>query len=272
MRSVLIVSVSLLFASLFNPTTAYTCGVDEDCLIGERTYRIRMPDPATNPAKKPGAIIYLHGYSGSAAGVMRNKNMGKAVADMGLALVAPKSAYRGWAIPDNPSNRPEVEFDYFDKLLTELVSKHGIDPDKIMVSGFSGGGMTVWNLACRMSERFIGFVPISGTFWAPVPDTCPAPPANVSHIHGTSDPVVPIEGRPIADTHQGSVTKTLSMYAELGGYNTPPEVYEDAGLECSSRENPDGKILEYCSHPGGHSLKTLYVTRSWDRFLKQTEN
>ena len=57
--------------------------------------------------------------------------------------------------------------------------------------------MMVWHLACYRGASFAGFAPMSGTFWEPVPETCPTGPVNLIHYHGTKDPVVPLTGRQI---------------------------------------------------------------------------
>jgi len=94
----------------------------------------------------------------------------------------------------------------------------------MMATGFSAGGMMVWNLVCDRSTLFAGFAPIAGTFWEPMPTSCAAPPASVVHIHGTSDKTVPLLGRPIAGTHQGQVPTALEMYARHGDFSKPVSV------------------------------------------------
>ena len=66
------------------PTLALACGIDTDCTIGDRTYRIAMPDGTPK-----GALIHAHGYRGTAQGVVRNRSLRGAVNGLGLALIAP---------------------------------------------------------------------------------------------------------------------------------------------------------------------------------------
>ncbi len=263
------VFAAVLLAGLLNlvpPVMA--CGAETDCLIGERTYRIRMPE-GHDGEKKVGAIFFMHGWRGSAAGVMRNKSLGKAVSDLGLALVAPKSAFEDWAIPGTPSGAEPVELEYFDALIAEVTSKYPIDSSKLVASGFSAGGMMVWNLACDRGDRFAGFVPIAGTFWEPTPTSCSSPPVNLIHIHGTTDKMVPIKGRPIGQTRQGNVNEVLAMYSGDGGYRKERS-YTVSGLElaCEESTNPERRILELCLHSGGHSMKKGYLIHAWKRLTE----
>ncbi len=130
------------------------------------------------------------------------------------------------------------------------------------MTGFSSGAMLVWNLACNEGTLFAGFAPISGTFWAPIPARCPNLPVSLIHFHGISDPVVPIVGRAIADSGQGDVMDALAMFAKEGDFGPEKRVPAE-GLDCKRRENPEGKILEFCSHPGGHYYKASFVRRAW---------
>jgi len=263
-----------LSGSAFAIIPAYACGPDSDCMLGQRTYRIQMPE--TSGGKKPlGAIIFAHGYRGSAAGLMKNKGLSRTIADMGLVFVAPKSAGEDWDIPNAPNPGNNLDFAYFKRLKKELVQRHGVDGDRIMVSGFSAGGMMVWNLACRLGDTFAAYAPIAGTFWAPVPEACPAMPVPLIHIHGTSDKIVPLKGRPIGSTRQGDVYRALKMAAAKGGLDAWKSVgIEDSGvgegdgstLACQERKAQTGEILRFCVHPGGHSMRAKWVAQAWNVF------
>ncbi|MEO1248475.1 MAG: polyhydroxybutyrate depolymerase [Pseudomonadota bacterium] len=254
-----ILVASAMFVASAQPADA--CGPDTDCQIGDRTYRIRMPE--NHDGQSPvGAIMYMHGWRGSAAGVMKNGSLGKAVSDLGLALIAPKSYNQDWDIQNSPSQVGLYEIDFFDRLLTDVTQRFPIDPDRIMATGFSAGGMMTWTLACERGDRFVGFAPIAGTFWAPVPESCPSAPVHLMHVHGTTDTMVPLGGRPIADTAQGDVMEALAMFASAGEF-TGSDVFTEGELRCDRKTNPAGKILELCLHDGGHSFRTEYVVRAW---------
>ena len=255
-----LVTMLILLLIPVESRTAAACGPDSDCRLGDRTYRIRMP-AGHNGSTSVGAIIYMHGYRGTAAAIMRNKAFGSAVSDLGVALVAPKSLGDDWSIPNAPREYTD-DFVFFDRLLEDITTRFAIDPKRIMATGFSAGGMMVWNLACQRGESFAGFAPIAGTFWAPIPESCPSPPVHLLHTHGTTDRTVPLRGRPIQKTHQGDVYKALSLFGEAGNFGSS-ETYEVLDLKCERRLNPEGRALELCLHPGGHRFKREYVVRAW---------
>lgn len=266
----LLFSITMIFviASVFSDHSAHACGPETDCKIGpDRHYRIKMPDEHDGQTKI-GAIVFAHGYRGSAAGAMRNKNLIRMADDLGVALVAVKSFSDDWRIPGVPRNTNtdgRLEYDYFEAVIADLASRFPIDADRLLMTGFSAGGMMVWNLACHRSELFAGYAPMSGTFWMPEPETCTSPAANILHLHGDADPVVPLKGRKIADTHQGDVQAVLKMYAAYGKFS-PKRTETRNDWQCETRSNANGQFLDFCLFEGGHSFKTSHVRRAWERF------
>ncbi|MFK7943193.1 MAG: PHB depolymerase family esterase [Paracoccaceae bacterium] len=242
------------------PFAANACGQDTDCKIGDRVYRIAMPENVEGPI---GALVYNHGYRGSHKGAMKNKSLIALAHGQGMALVSTKSAGDDWLIPGVPSNPDEdgaVEFAYFDAVIEDLVTRHGIVRDRLVASGFSAGGMMVWNLVCHRGDAFAGFVPVAGTFWEPVPQACPSGAVQVVHVHGTSDKIVPLTGRRIAQSKQGSVFDALEMISRVGGYGDRQPMPGIEDLTCAGRAAPGGEVLGFCTHPGGHSFKASYLS------------
>jgi len=150
-------------------------------------------------------------------------------------------------------------------LIQDATTRFPIDRSRLMVSGFSAGGMMVWNLACHRGSSFAAFAPVAGTFWESLPTSCPSAPVNLIHTHGTSDKTVPLNGRRIADTKQGAISDALSLFTRIGGFGSARR-YADRDLDCRRRTNATGKILEYCTHPGGHSIKSKWLERAWRAF------
>lgn len=261
MRAILV----FCFACVCLPEPVVACGPESDCEIAGRSYRIDRPQQAL-----PGALIFAHGYRGSAAGSMRNKGLRRIAHEAGLAFVAAEAADdRGWMIPNRPRNRSNdgrLEFHYFDALIDDLVTRHGVDPDRIVMAGFSAGGMMTWELACNRGDRFRGLIAVAGTFWAPVPARCPNPAKRFVHIHGTSDEVVPLRGRAIADTRQGNVFASLDLLHRAKGFGIHRE-FSAGELGCMRQVDGDGGLLTFCTHSGGHSVKTGWMRTALDLIL-----
>ena len=242
----------LLLASALAAPSAQACGPDTDCRIGERTYRISKPEDAT------GAFIFMHGWRGTADGIMRNTALRKLVADQGFALVAPQSVGIDWSIPNAPRGQRFDELPFFDALLDDLVENLGIARDRIVAGGFSAGGMMTWNLACYRSAEFAGFVAISGTYWSGPPEACPGPAPNMVHIHGMSDRTVPFAGRALADTRQGNVAESFDQMRSKATYELAQPVSEGR-LTCESEREGAGHVLMLCKHGGGHDMPAEFA-------------
>jgi len=248
---------------------ALGCGAATDCLIelggAERSYRIHLPPGG---AEGKGAIVYHHGYRGSAAGAMKNAALTGLADALDVALIAAKSDGDDWQIPGVPSH-PQADVTaplaYSDAVVADAAARFGIDTGRLVATGFSAGGMMVWTLAChRGGAYYAGFVPIAGTFWAPVPESCSGQPANLIHIHGDADRIVPLAGRPIGPSRQGDVGQALAMYRAHGGFGAPVSERRGA-LRCETSENAAGTLLDFCLFEGGHSFRTEHLRMAWDR-------
>ncbi|GFE65057.1 alpha/beta hydrolase family esterase [Litoreibacter roseus] len=263
--------VLLGLAAMYLPMAAgmaSACGAETDCQIGDRMYRIAMPD-GHDGVSEVGAIVFAHGYRGTAQGVMRNRSFRRMASDLGVALIAVDSKGDGWSLPNSPalsSASGAEEVKYFDQMKADAAARFAIDPDQIMVTGFSAGGMMVWTLACERGDDYAGFAPIAGTFWAPIPQSCDAPAANVVHIHGDADRTVPLAGRPVAETHQGDVLETLNMYRSFGGFGEASAEKTD-NMACEMSANEAGKILNFCLFEGGHSFNPAHVSAAWSMIM-----
>lgn len=257
---------ALVVVTAMLPVSASACGPDKRCQIGNRHYYIRMPE-GHDGKTKIGAIVYAHGYRGTAKQVMANKWFRQLGNRMGVAFIAPKSSGGDWSLPNSPSRmrgqKPVDELAYFDRLLEDVSRRFPIDTKRILATGFSAGGMMVWTLACHRSDKFAGFAPIAGTFWRPVPEACTTPPASVIHMHGDRDPTVPLNGRAIGPTYQGAVPKAIEMYAQYGKFGQPVTMRR-GNLRCEHRENSSGEILDFCMFSGGHTFNSDYIRRAWD--------
>ena len=256
--------ISACFLIAFAAPVAEACGRDSDCFVGDRSYRIVLP--AGHDGVVPiGAVIFAHGYRGTADGVMRNQSLTALADDLGVAFVAAQASGPEWNLPGVPSvdARDGVdELAYFDALAADLAGRFGIDQARTLVTGFSSGAMMVWHLACYRGNAYVGYAPMSGTFWEPLPESCPSGPVNLIHYHGDQDPVVPLRGRQIKDAHQGDVFKAVALIERTGDYR-PVEATQTEGVNCARRVNGDGQLVEFCLFPGKHQMKASHILRAW---------
>jgi polyhydroxybutyrate depolymerase len=249
-----------LTALLAGPDAASACGRETDCIVGSRSYRAILPASG----KPRGAVIFAHGYRGSAEGAMASHGLVALAEESGIALVAVNGVDGSWNLPNTPGGHdpagPDEAAD-FEMISKDIERRFGVGPDRTIIAGFSSGGMLVWHLACQRGAHFAGFVAMSGTFWAPVPDHCPEIPRYLAHYHGTVDPVVPMQGRPIREARQGDIHAAIDMLLGQSDFGEPVVSYED-DLTCSERTDGAGRVFELCLFAGGHMFRPDFIARA----------
>ncbi|QEL27145.1 alpha/beta fold hydrolase (plasmid) [Bosea sp. F3-2] len=249
------------------PKPGDACPAGEGCTVASGRYRIILPPPRAETSRS-GAIMYFHGYQGSAEETIADAGLVAVARRLGVALIAPDGAGRSWSFPGSPA-RQRDEFAFVGQVLDDVVSRFGLDPARIMASGFSQGGSMVWYLACRMPTRFAAFAPIAGAFWEPLPVSCEPPRPPLIHVHGTSDTTVPLAGRTLrSGARQGDVFKSLAILAPGGctvawaeatrAYPAPDHLTCRVATGCGGSAR-----LELCLHPGGHKADPAWVEHAW---------
>ena len=249
------------------PPPGDACPTGAGCVVASGSYRIVLPLQATKD-RPVGAIMYFHGYQGSAEEVIADPGLLAVARSLGVALIAPDGAGRSWSYPGSPA-RHRDEFAFVGQVLDDVAARFPIDPRRILASGFSQGGSMVWYLACRMPQRFAAFAPIAGAFWEPLPERCDGPRPPLIHVHGTSDATVPLAGRALrSGARQGDVFRSFAIlapggctasWAETARPGTQPEE-----LACHLSTGCDGPArLELCLHGGGPWTDPAWVERAW---------
>jgi phospholipase/carboxylesterase len=84
-----------------------------------------------------------------------------------------------------------------ERFLGDVLPRHPVDDKKLVLLGFSQGGVMAYSLALRAPERFAGLVALSSWLPQEMADTAPAGDALASLptlvIHGTEDPMIPVD-------------------------------------------------------------------------------
>ncbi|WP_417671619.1 alpha/beta hydrolase family esterase [Roseibium sp.] len=258
----------LAVVSLSAPV-AIACGGESACQVDGGKYYVIKPNELDLEGGIP-AIFYLHGHRGSALNAVRNTAFQKLASDLEVAFIAVQGVEGTWSFPTAPRNRRD-EFTFFDRVLLDAEKRHGVDPVRTLLTGFSSGGFMTWYLACENPGRFAGYAPIAGAFWVPLPRECAAEPPFLFHVHGRTDTVVPLEGRALGGGrwHQGDVFDSFDIWVrQLGLENKGAKSSDERyGFECEYWA-PQTGLLELCLHDGGHNLRTEWISRAWRKLAE----
>lgn len=254
------------FAIIIAAPSAHACSRDTACKVANGTYFIALPEASRRP---PPAIMFLHGYGGSGKGTFRNRALIDALLERGYAVIAPDGSRRpdrdalSWSFhPKFPKMRDESAF--LVSVRDAAIAEHGLDPDRIILSGFSVGGSMVSYLACARPDAFDAYAPVGGNFWRPHPTKC-AGPVRMLHTHGWTDGTVPLEGRVLrgADSRdpnaliQGDIFHAMDIWRQTNachflkadGFDTDGPFWHRRWERCA----PDS-ALELALFPGGHRV------------------
>ena len=258
--------------ALLPATGAGACGPAPDvaCEVPLGRYRIALPDGVETPP----AMLFLHGWGHSADGVMANPAMIERLAGRGYALIAPDglvieqmAGRRTWDILRR-SGHPRDDIDFLDQVLEDAAARHGVDRGRILLAGFSNGSTMAWNVACLAPRTARAYAPVGGALWEPMPERCTGS-VDLLHVHGWTDRVVPLEGRPLGGAIvQGDVWKSLALLREAGGCdNLQPEVAtaQDDIWQRHWTDCAGGSILLQL-HPGGHMIPEGWIFGALDWF------
>lgn len=252
------------------PVGESACGdAAAPCRAAGGEYLVLSPE---GPPK--GAVLILHGYSGTAEGQLKVKALTPLLA-RGYAIVAPQGEARGegrpggsWNSFADPGRRDDVAF--LAAVADDAARRFGFARERTILAGFSGGGIMTWRAACDAPEAFSAYAPVAGLLWRPLPERCAAP-VRMLHVHGWSDPVVPLEGRAVAGGRivQGDLFAGLAMMRRtLGCGRDDPDEYAAAGelLVRSWSDCAPGAALAMALHPGGHMVPEGWADLTLDWF------
>lgn len=175
-------------------------------------------------------ILLLHG-SGE-RGMDNEAQLGNGVAELLRSLPSPCFSL----VPQCPIDRRWVEVDWTDErhvipaepslplfatleLLDWHCARYPVDPARIYLIGLSMGGYGVWDLLCRLPERFAAAVPICGGADENVVAVARHVP--IWAFHGRRDDVVPV----------GRSQRAIEALRATGGnprYTEYPEAEHDS--------------------------------------------
>ncbi|MGX1305899.1 polyhydroxybutyrate depolymerase [Amorphus suaedae] len=246
------------------------CGQTSACSVEGGEYRIHAPAGWDGTTPLP-ALFYFHGWQGTADSVMENDGIMKAADALGVLLVVPNGQGKTWSFPGSPErHRDEIAF--VSHVLDDVEARYPIQAGRTVATGFSMGASMTWFVACSLGERFAGFVPVAGAYWNPIPTDCPSPVPNLIQIHGTSDDVVPMAGRAIGESsRQSDVNASLKTWRDRAGCEATPEPVEMGELACLRWRGCGGKLLELCTHPGGHMIKPEWVVDGYRTLMRHLD-
>lgn len=169
------------------------CRIANDTLTGQ--YYAVLPEGIATPP----ALLWLHGYAASGRAAISSQAFTDAALSRGYAVIAPdgqpnpfQRSKLDWDVDDGmPLERDDIAF--LQAVREDAIARFGLDPDRLLVAGYSRGGGMTWDLACALPDFGFAYATHAGGFWEPLPARC-AGPIHLLHSHGFTDSTLPPEG------------------------------------------------------------------------------
>jgi polyhydroxybutyrate depolymerase len=214
------------------------------------------------------ALLVLHGASSGADPAEQASGLTGIAERDGFVVAYPQGLSTGRKIGGHAWNAgrccaaPAAEgvddVAFLDALVDALIADHGVDPEKVYLTGFSNGGMMSYRYACERAERVAGIAVVGGALNF---DACaPSRPVPTLIVHGTSDATVPYDGGPpnartaarLGSWVSASVADSAAFWSRVNGCDAS----EVTDVTASYRREEysgctDGAPLEVVSVEGG---------------------
>ncbi|WP_282154234.1 alpha/beta hydrolase family esterase [Ruegeria atlantica] len=268
------VTIALSMFLISGQAFALDCGeVSNPCKIDTGEYHIALPDEWRGGP----VVMHLHGYGGSGAKVLKNKQFVEAFTARGYAFVAPtalpwlEGKPADWSVRDGWITYPRSDVRFLRDVLADLVTRANVNPDQVLLTGFSRGGSMVWEVACLAPDLVRGYAPASGGFWLPMTEECLGP-VHMLHTHGFADKVVPLEGRSIHNEEfdititQADVWEGLALWRRRNECQHNATENEVTANLWRKRWECEHGSLELFLHDGGHGYPKEWGTMALDWF------
>jgi polyhydroxybutyrate depolymerase len=248
------------------PAAAAECNATGDlCSVTLGDYRVALPEDQGEDSRKRPALLFFHGAGQSGRIVLeRSAFMVEAFTKAGFVVLLPDGLQRpnsrfgpGWSfLAERPSQRDELAF--AKQMIADAAARFAVDPERVLMSGFSIGGSLTWVLACRDADVAAAYAPVAGGFWDPLPERCDGP-IKLLHTHGWTDQTVPLEGRPLrsGEIYQGDIFAGLGIWRAMNGCTLlrPDSFAIENGFWRRIWEKcAPGTALEFALHAEGHMV------------------
>jgi len=237
----------------------------------ERAFIVQAPSA---PKGKLPVLFVFHGGGGRGENMLVKANFGPILAHGNFLAVYPSAWKNHWNdgrnVPRIASQQEGVDDVKFVRaIVDELARQYPIDCSQIFATGGSNGGIFCHYLAAKAADLFAGIAPVIGGLAEPVAaDFKPSRPISLLVIQGDADPLVPINGGPIAGSDRGGrIIPTEQMLRLYLGHNgisglpteeLLPDVDPNDGCRTLVRRWPPGqggvKVEYWVIQGGGHTL------------------
>ena len=189
----------------------------------QRAYLLHVPRTYQSGHPTP-LVLVFHGAGGTPRGMARHTGFSDLATREGFIVAYPEGVRRRW----NDGRVPAATHDdvgFVRALLDSLSARLAIDPRRIYATGISNGAMFSYRLACDLPGVFAAIAPVAGAMPEALSAACAhGTPLALAAFQGTTDPLVPYGGGPVARRRAPvlSAARSAEMWARMAGCTGAP--------------------------------------------------
>ena len=244
-----------------------------------RTFIIHIPSSHDTCAPLP-LVIALHGNGGNAESmILVTRRAFNDLADRDSSIVVyPDGIELNWndgrtgeQAEDGAHAGRIDDVGFVSALIDLMIRDHGVDPERVYVTGISNGATMAYRLACELSHRMAAIAPVDGGIPEMLLKVCsPSEPVSVLAINNVQDPIVPFEGGEIHAHFRTaslgrvlSVNESIEFWVNRNQCSTQPLVQQEPdrdpkdGTRVTRMEYATGtkgtEVVLYSVDGGGHT-------------------
>ncbi|MEL6768100.1 MAG: hypothetical protein AAFP17_13040 [Pseudomonadota bacterium] len=261
------------------PDETTVAGCERLCSVIGGAYALQLPEgPGPHPA-----VMILHNAGETAEAVATSPLVLDVMLPAGYAVIVPQGLAQrfsgdveatGWRLAGTETGGRD-DLTFLEIVLADASARHGIDRDRVLLTGHGLGASLVWEAACLDPELAGAYAPRDGGFWGALPEGCTAP-VRLMHIHAPA-----ADGWPLteaADGDNGAASQqpiqshlALAREANSCGESRPLETTLPAGHDALAWEGCEGASdLQLVLHQSAGSTTEVVVRHMLDWFTAGT--
>jgi polyhydroxybutyrate depolymerase len=163
-------------------------------VVGDLTrgYLLHIP-AALAPGKQAPLVLVFHGGGGHDWNMPGFTHFDALADEQNFFVAYPDAINGNWNDGREISQTDDVAF--VRTLIAELERTYPVDRRRIYATGISNGGFFSNRLACDLTDKIAAVASVAATMPETLVSVCkPSRPISVLYMHGTEDPLVPING------------------------------------------------------------------------------
>ena len=225
-----------------------------------RSVRFHVP-PGYDAHEAVPAILAFHGRLGTGSDMAKLTKLDEAADRQNLIVAYPDGYRRSWnaGLGAGPAEQEHIDdIDFIATLIEYLEDNAAVDHRRVYAVGMSTGGSFAYRLACELTNRVAAIASVAGPIATAVLTTCqPSRSISVVHIHGTADPIVPIDGGLTSGGGRvASASDTIAFWVKHDACPTGPQVDASQAGVTGERFGPCAagtEVTLYRVHGSGHT-------------------